>query len=69
MTALSWVTADAGLQWYACHCRTSNITCHKLILKGKSGSVELCGSSSLHVWGTQRYQEVYIHLVPGFDGG
>lgn len=23
MTALSWVNAAAGLQWHACHCRTS----------------------------------------------
>lgn len=42
---------------------------NKRILKEKSGSMRFRGSSFLHVWRTQRYQEVYIHSVPDFGGG
>lgn len=58
----SWVTADAGVQWNACHCRTFNATCHMLILKERSGSLRFCGSSFLHVWQTQRSQEVFLSI-------
>lgn len=62
-------TADAGLQWNTCHCRTFNTTYDMLILKERSGSVRFCGSSFLHVWRTQRYQGgLFIYPVPGVGG-
>lgn len=66
-----WELHDCSVMGGCC-CRSA-VACvslqNKRILKEKSGSVRFYGSSSLHVWGTQRYQEVYIHSVLGFGGG
>lgn len=66
-----WELHDCPVMGECC-CRSA-MACmslqNKRILKEKSGSMRFCGSSFLHVWRTQRYQEVYIHSVPDFGGG